>query len=295
MSTFTPMRLTGAATLLFLGVAATAGAQSRPAERDDAPRTDRSTSGVDTRPTLGMTISLSGSDRDTLGVLVSGVVPDGLADRAGIADGNRLAAINGVNLRISAQDVGDKSAEDAIIRNLGRELRDAQPGDELTLRVYAAGRFRNMTVQTPAAPRARTLPSRAANDDNGDVPAVPPTTISAVIDGLARLQTQLTRLAPSCSANGSSTDVVAGLGLSTVAPELAPYFGEGAENGLLVLKASESWSPLRPGDVILRIDGVAATTPRLRNLVDARAPSSVEVLRRKRVIEVTIETAGGGR
>jgi hypothetical protein len=291
------MRLFGAATLLFLGVAAPAGAQSRTSERDDAPRTDRATpSGTDTRTSLGMTVSLSGGDRDTLGLLVSGVVPDGLADRAGIADGNRLASLNGVSLRLSAQDVGDKGAEDAILRNLARELRDAQGGDDLTLRIFAAGRFRNLTVQTPAAPRARTVPSRANNDNDGDAPvASPPTTIGAVIDGLARLQTQLTRLAPSCSASGSSGDAIAGLGVSAVAPELAAYFGEGAENGLLVLRANESWSPLRPGDVILRIDGVVATTPRLRNLLDARTATSVEVLRRKRVVEVTLDDAGGGR
>ena len=291
MSTLTTTRLAGAAALLLLGAAAPAAAQSRTADRDDAPRTDRAgAQNSDARTTLGMTVALSGSDRDTLGILISGVVPDGPADRAGIADGNRLAAVNGINLRIGAQDVGDKSAEDALLRNLGRELRDAQPGDELTLRIYAAGRFRNTMVQTPASTRARTLPSRANSNDDSDAPVPPPTTITAVIDGLARLQTQLTRIAPSCSANGSSGDTVAGLGVTVVAPELASYFGEGAEYGLLVLKASESWSPLRPGDVILRVDGASVTTARLRNLVDARTPSSVEILRRKRVVEVNVSS-----
>lgn len=285
MSTFTHIRLLGAATLLGMSVAAPARAQSRPSDRDEAPRTDRSTpSGSDARTTLGFSASLSGGDRDTLGVLISSVVPDGVADRAGIADGNRLAAINGVSLRVSADAIGDRSAEDAILRNLARELRDAQPGDEISLRIYAAGRFRNVTVQTPAPVRPRALPSRA----NSDNEITPPTTISAVIDGLARLQTQLTKLAPSCSANES----VPGLGVSTVAPELAPYFGEGAEYGLLVLKASDSWSPLRPGDVILRIDGATASTSRLRALADERTSVGIEVLRRKRVIEVSLEDNG---
>ena len=283
MSTFTHIRLVGVATLLVMSVAAPARAQSRPSDRDDAPRTDRAApSGIDTRTTLGLSVSLSGGDRDTLGVLVSSVVPDGVADRAGIADGNRLAAINGVSLRVTADAIGDRSAEDAILRNLARELRDAQPGDELSLRVYAAGRYRNVTVQTPAPVRQRAIPSRANDND-----AVPTTTISAVIDGLARLQTQLTKLAPSCG-TGASESVV-GLGLSTVAPELAPYFGEGAEYGLLVLKASDNWSPLRPGDVILRIDGATASTSRLRALADERSSVGIEVLRRRRVIEVSLE------
>jgi hypothetical protein len=284
------MRLFGAATLLILGVAAPAAAQSRTTDRDDAPRSDRApASGGDIKTSLGMSVSLSGSDRDTLGVLISGVTPDGVADRAGVADGNRLAAINGVSLRIEARDVGDRSAEDAILRNLARELREARAGDDLTLRIFSGGRYRNVTVQAPDAPRTRTAPSRVTNDDDGDVPATSsPTTISAVIDGLARLQTQLTRIAPSCSASGGSGDTIAGLGLSAVAPELAAYFGEGAENGLLVLRASDSWSPLRPGDVILRIDGDAVTTARLRALGDGRGSRSVEVLRRKRVIEVIL-------
>ena len=281
MSTFTHIRLLGVATLFVMSVAAPAGAQSRPSDRDEAPRADRSApSASDARLTLGVTVSVSGGDRDTLGLLISNVDPGGVADRAGIADGNRLAAINGVSLRLAADAIGDRSAEDAVLRNLARELRDVQPGDEITLRVYAAGRFRNVMVQTPAAVRQRVTPSRT-NDNDG----IPTTTISAVIDGLARLQTQLTKLAPSCSA----TDNVPGLGLSTVAPELAPYFGEGAEFGLLVLKASDSWSPLRPGDVILRIDGATATPSRLRSLADERTSLGIEVLRRRRVVEVSLD------
>ena len=281
MNTFTHIRVLGVATLLVMSAAAPGGAQSRPSDRDEAPRADRSApSASDAHLTLGVTVSVSGGDRDTLGLLISNVDAGGVADRAGIADGNRLAAINGVSLRLAADAIGDRNAEDAVLRNLARELRDVQPGDEITLRVYAAGRFRNVMVQTPAAVRQRVTPSRT-NDNDG----IPTTTISAVIDGLARLQTQLTKLAPSCSA----TDNVPGLGLSTVAPELAPYFGEGAEFGLLVLKASDSWSPLRPGDVILRIDGATATPSRLRSLADERTSLGIEVLRRKRVIEVSLE------
>jgi hypothetical protein len=288
MTSSTAVRFVAAAVLALASTGSAAVAQSRPADRDEAPRADRSASTIapDTRASLGLTVSVSGGDRDTLGLLISGVVADSPADRAGVADGNRLAAINGVSLRLSPDAVGDQSAEDALLRNLARELRNAQAGDELSLRVYSAGRFRNVTLEMPAAPRTRAIPSRTNNDD-GDV-TVPPTTISAVIDGLARLQSQLTHIAPSCNANGSSGDTISGLNLTTVSPELATYFGEGAENGLLVLKANENWSPLRAGDVVLRIDGLVATTSRIRNLADARSPSSVEVLRRKRVIEVSI-------
>jgi len=49
---------------------------------------------------LGATVSTSGTERDTLGLLVSAVTPGGPADRASIDPGNRLAEVNDVSLRI---------------------------------------------------------------------------------------------------------------------------------------------------------------------------------------------------
>ena len=72
----------------------------------------------DVRSLLGLTLGSSGTDRDTLGLLVTQVVRDGPADRAGIDEGNRLADIDGVNLRLDPSDIGRSGASDAVMRRL---------------------------------------------------------------------------------------------------------------------------------------------------------------------------------
>jgi hypothetical protein len=81
---------------------------------------------------------------------------------------------------------------------------------------------------------------------------------------------------------------VAGLRVTSVGDEMASYFGEGSERGLLVVEADSSWAPLRKGDVILRIDGVAVDSEGLGDALDPRRASRVELLRRARVITVTL-------
>ena len=52
------------------------------------------------RAVIGVTTSGSASSRDTLGVFVSEVQSGSPADKAGIEEGNRIASINGVSLRL---------------------------------------------------------------------------------------------------------------------------------------------------------------------------------------------------
>lgn len=141
--------------LALVGVAAGAGLRTASAQRggraenDRAPVTYRlSQSPRDSRAALGITTSPSSSSRDTLGLLVSSVVPNGPADRAGIEEGNRIAAINGVNLRLSRADAGDWEMSDAMSRRLTRELERIKPGDQVDLRVYAGGRSRSVRLRT---------------------------------------------------------------------------------------------------------------------------------------------------
>ena len=63
----------------------------------------------DDRPALGIGIGSTGSRRDTLGVLVMSVQDSSPAARAGLEEGNRIAAINGVNLRVAREDADDPS------------------------------------------------------------------------------------------------------------------------------------------------------------------------------------------
>lgn len=100
------------------------------------------------RAALGISIGGSGSARDTLGLLVTAVTPNGPAERAGIQEGDRIASINGVSLRLDPSDAGDVDIGNAMSRRLTRELSRVQAGDEVDLRVYADGRSRSIRVRT---------------------------------------------------------------------------------------------------------------------------------------------------
>jgi S1-C subfamily serine protease len=98
------------------------------------------------RPALGISLGSSGSKRDTLGVFVSGVTENGPADKAGIVEGDRVASVNGVDLRVPKEDVGDWSAASARVARLQREIRKLKPGQTVDLSVVEAGRARTVKV-----------------------------------------------------------------------------------------------------------------------------------------------------
>jgi serine protease Do len=111
------------------------------------------------RPALGFSIGSTGSRRDTLGVLVLSVADSTPAAKAGIEEGNRIAAINGVNLRVAREDAGDRMLGSTKAQRLQREISALKPGDKVTLKVYSEGRFRDVTLKVA---RAGDLP-RGAN------------------------------------------------------------------------------------------------------------------------------------
>ena len=278
---------------------------------------------------LGMNVSASGTDRDTLGLLISNIARGGPADQAGVDEGNRLAAINGVSTRIDGESVGQRDATDGVFKRLARELSALRSGDDVTLKLFGAGRFRTVTLHPVIAAPARPAPVSART-----VPAATPTTsdddsqpasIASVADGLSALQAQLRRLeqgegasptldslqqieqdlgairrrlrdlqtVPDRRANTRTqgSDAIPGISVGTVADELAPYFGDGSQGGLLVLKADESWDPIRAGDVILTVNDAPATAEKLRAAHESRRSSTIEVLRRKRVLTLTYDGA----
>jgi S1-C subfamily serine protease len=301
----------------------------------------------DLRTLLGVTLGSSNTERDTLGLLVTQVLRDGPADRAGIDEGNRLAEVDGVSLRVDPADVGRSGANDAAMRRLTRTLRGLRDGEQATIKVFSGGRFRSVQVQlgnaspngavtasTPPASTSPAMPVAVAVTTAGETSK--PTTMAAAVQTIGDLQSHLRRMSDeegmsplgdslaqiarelgmlqrrlrtaqmeqlrkrnddsgdrtAASRRGSSTSAeVPGLSLSPVSDDLADYFGDGSERGLLVLQADASWAPIRNGDVILTVDGTPVTPDRLRAALDSRQPARVELLRRRRQLSVTI----GGR
>lgn len=98
------------------------------------------------RAALGIELRATGTRRDTLGVFVAAVTPKGPAETAGIIEGDRIAAINGVELRTTVADVEDSYTNGLAAHRLTREVQKLTPGSRVTLRVYSGGRFRDVQV-----------------------------------------------------------------------------------------------------------------------------------------------------
>jgi S1-C subfamily serine protease len=125
--------------------------------------------GMDTpRAVIGVATSVSTGNRDTLGLLVASVTRNGPAEKAGIEEGNRIAAINGVNLKLAAADLGDPDMERLMSRRLTRELDKLEPGDDVDLRVYANGQTKQLKVKTVDPDSLYASPARAIMRDLDD-------------------------------------------------------------------------------------------------------------------------------
>lgn len=98
------------------------------------------------RAALGIELRPTGTRRDTLGVFVAAVTPRGPAETAGIIEGDRIAAINGVDVRSVAADVDDPYTNGLASHRLSKEVQKLTPGARVTLRVYSGGRFRDVVV-----------------------------------------------------------------------------------------------------------------------------------------------------
>jgi hypothetical protein len=98
------------------------------------------------RAALGIELRATGTRRDTLGVFVTAVTPRGPAETAGIIEGDRIAAINGVDVRSAAADVDDPYTNGLASHRLSKEVQKLAPGARVTLRVYSGGRFRDVVV-----------------------------------------------------------------------------------------------------------------------------------------------------
>ncbi len=109
-------------------------------------RVTRSDSALMRRGALGLQVTATGSVRDSLGVFVTHVNPKGPAENAGIIEGDRIVSINGVDLRLSAADAADTYTSGLPSHRLTREVGKLTPGGVANVRVYSAGRVRDVRV-----------------------------------------------------------------------------------------------------------------------------------------------------
>lgn len=196
-----------AAALLVLGAAPNlTGAQIRRMPGDAGTnrraRVSMDMDNPDPRTLLGLVVATSGTDRDTLGLLVTQVLRDGPAERAGIDEGSRIAEIDGVSLRLDPSDIGRPGAGDAAMRRLTRTLGGLRDADQANLRVYGGGRFRSVTIQLGSTPNAvavgpTPLPAPAPMPNVAVAVETSPRggTVATAIQSIGDLQAQLRRMA----------------------------------------------------------------------------------------------------
>lgn len=118
---------------------------------DDLNPPKRAEAKAEDRAAIGIGFGLTGSRRDTAGVFVNAVTEDGPAEKAGIVEGDRISAINGVSLKLSKDDLEDSWVASARLNRLSREVAKAKPGDVVELTVVSGGRARVVKVTTVKA------------------------------------------------------------------------------------------------------------------------------------------------
>jgi serine protease Do len=146
-------------------VAGTLAAQNPPRAVRIEPGPFRMSMTGEPRAVIGITTSGAASSRDTLGVLVNSVQTGSPADKAGIEEGNRIASINGVSLKLNPIDVGDEDMAGVMTRRLTREIDKLKPGDEVDLHVYASGQTKSMKVKTISSDSLYETVTRRAFED----------------------------------------------------------------------------------------------------------------------------------
>ena len=83
-------------------LAAVAGASTHTASAQTEGRMRISTPAVaEHRAALGLGTRTTGTMRDTLGLMITSITKGSPAEKAGLEEGNRIAAINGVSLRVT--------------------------------------------------------------------------------------------------------------------------------------------------------------------------------------------------
>ncbi|HJR74616.1 MAG TPA: PDZ domain-containing protein [Luteimonas sp.] len=248
------------------------------------------------RPVVGVILA---PDKDS-GVRIAGVTPGSAAAQAGLAAGDRIVSVNGV------QVLGDTA--DLRVRN-ARKLF-GQLDDKSAAKIGYARGGRNAVVNvTPRVDRAYAVVfddeggkavikdikidtekyRRIADEERMKMPEVtydfaydfegmdfdPPPGISPEI------RKELRKIAPCKGDNCKAPYLLSafrwnGLNLAEVDPQLGRYFG--TDKGVLVLSTGDL-AGLQAGDVIQKIDGKTVNTPRdaMDLLRDKRSDASASV------------------
>jgi len=232
------------------------------------------------------------------GVLVSNVVTDSPAERAGLRKGDVITAVDNTKIA-SPEELSDRIAA-------------AKAGDNVSLSIVRKGSNRTLSVRLTERPAAEDAPEVAPTPPNAPrAPAAPHAMrwYSSSDGDSDEIQARLHEIMPDLHlehlGDGNHTIVVRGgrgrLGvrIETLTDDLAQALGASGAHGVLVVEVFEGTAAekagLKAGDVITTVDGttVSDTDDLSRAMRDKQGKVSISVIRRgeKRTVTAEIDDA----
>ena len=267
------------------------------------------------RPRLGISLDVSEPAAGERGAHISGVMEDGPAERAGLAEGDVITSVDGRPLsqplapEIERELDPERSLPAQRLLALARRL---EPGDRVEIEFLRDGESRRVTVEaehlggwgktftltTPEwdaeefGERMRSLSERMRRMRAPQTPPAPDAPRAPAPRGF-RFELD----GPAVPGTGFGHRPAGAFGLEMVglSPDLGRYFG--TERGVLVTAVAEDNAlGLRAGDVILEIDGRAVEDPRRVHSIlvtyDRDEPIVLRVRREGREMDLSGRTGG---
>ena len=251
------------------------------------------------RRVLGVSFAQRGSSRDTAGLLIVSVSSGGAADKAGLNEGDRVVSVDGIDLRVSAADAGTSDGVTARVSRFRRALDAARDSQPVKLDVLSDGRRRTVSV-VPTRERGFVFSTGGLDDMAASIRGA----ISRDFNRERRDSDDnrgdtWSRSGGESAAGGTmhgrtdgATLAVGGLSIASVDRDFAQRFGQGSENGALVVRVRGDWEPLKPGDVLLTIEGRSVRDGNSLDVtIDRRRDQRLEVLRNGKKETLTLPAA----
>jgi membrane-associated protease RseP (regulator of RpoE activity) len=303
--TTTSHRISAIFPALMATLVLTAGAQEKPAPKTPpsskpkaaapkaaAPKDDGLLLSTHRRARLGISVSLRARESDSIGAYINGVTPGGPAARSGIRSGDIITRLDGRPMVDPDAKVKQGSSAPGIrLIELAAKL---EPEDTVAVEFRRGGETR--TVKVVASPEP-DLTIRALVDPELEF-AITPEMAEAMRRGMEEgtgnvemMRTRLDRMGgPGGRVLITFGSPLADLELAPINPELGKYFG--VSEGILVISVpADSKLNLKPGDVVLSVDGRVPSSPtHLLRILRSYEPGEqfkMDVMRMKKKESVT--------
>jgi len=253
---------------------------------------------MERRARLGVLVSLDAKETDSLGAFIQSVTPGGPAAKAGLRSGDIIAKLNGTSVLTAPGRNVEKSESTPGVRLIELAAK-LEPNQEVSVEYYRGDARRTTRLTTGDEPiMALEGNVFAFRSPEGQVREY----VSPRIEVRRIPESERVTVAPRWNVEtnprfnvmfGGSLD----LELAPLNADLGWYFGT-TEGVLVVRTPKASALGLKPGDVVLSVDGRTPSSPsnllRILRSYDSDEEISIEVMRQKRKQTITGKLDRGG-